>query len=169
MGALGGCQNDPPDEAAVLEEAGQLVDPEPGLYRSTTTLTRFALPRASPQEAERMRLRMESLDAQTSKTCLTEKEARRGFAGVIEEMQEGDCLLAEFETEGGRLDAQLTCTGIGGVISRVDVSGEGTPTTSRMEIAISQDGPGIPGGTQEIALLVENERIGDCPEASAET
>ena len=160
---LAGCGAAGPDDAEVLAEADRLAEPLPGLYRSTTSFDGYELPGAAPREAEIVRQRMASVSPQVREFCLTPKEAEGGFRDMLQAMQEGDCAFQRFEARDGRLDARMRCTGQGGVVSQVTMTGSADPVRSQVSLAIEQSGDAIPGGRSRMTMKVASARIGDCP------
>ncbi|GAA0274910.1 hypothetical protein GCM10009127_14350 [Alteraurantiacibacter aestuarii] len=159
---LAGCSSEPPSQEDMLASAGNMVKPLPGLYRTTSRLTSFDLPSASPQEAQRMRTMMDVLEPQEGTICLTGADADEGFVALLRDIQEGDCAVESFDAGATRLHARLQCPGAGGSSSTVEMTGTGSAESSRMQLDIEQRGPAIPGGLLEMQFVVENQRVGDC-------
>ena len=155
--------SDPPDEQEILSSAASLPQPQPGLYRSTTTVVRYDLPDASPQEADRMRALMGNMMPSAREFCMSAEDAADGWAAMIQQAEEGSCSFDRFDVEGNRLGATMACAGVGGITSRIDVLGTASATSSSMNLVITQNGEDIPGGEQVIEMQVASERLGDCP------
>jgi hypothetical protein len=160
---LGGCDTSGPDEKDVLREGAKLVKPLPGLYRSTTRLTAFELPGADPQTADIMRDKFAQVLPQTREYCLTPAAAERGFEDMVRQSQQGDCTFDRFVADETRLSARMRCRSGAELTSDVSVEGTGAPARSHVDLRIVQSGPGIPGGSETIAMSADNQRIGDCP------
>ena len=156
------CGGGAPSDEAILAEAGKLAQPLPGKYRSVTRLTRFELPNASPQEADRLRTLMGGLVPQASEFCLSAAQARDGFAQMLRRSQQGDCRFARFGADASRLNAEMRCTGAAGSTSTVVMEGEGGARRSRMTLRVDQRAASIPGGELQMELEVSNRRTGDC-------
>jgi hypothetical protein len=161
--AATGCGSAPaPDEDDILTRAAEMERPQPGLYRSTSTLTSFDLPEAGAQEADHMRNALGLLEPQEETVCLTAQEADDGFLPLLRDIQQGACTVEQFDAGSARMRAQLACPGQGGSASTVTMTGTGSQTSSRMELLVEQTGPAIPGGRLTMQFVVVNQRIGDC-------
>lgn len=161
--ALAACTPDPPAEDEILASAQSLPEPQPGLYRSTTRLTDYDLPLASPQEAAAMRARLDGMAASVAEHCLTAAEAEDGWLALVRGLNEGSCQIERFSADDGGMEASVACTGPGEMTSRMAMTGTASTTASSMVLRIVQNGPAIPGGEQTIAMSVASERIGECP------
>jgi hypothetical protein len=157
------CQNKGPDDKAVLAEANKMTRPLPGLYRSTTSLTSFDLPGADPQTADIMRDRFAQVLPQRREFCVTPEAAARGFQDMLRQNQQGDCRVERFEADKSHLSARMSCRLGPKLTSTVTVEGTGAPDRSQIDLEIVQSGPSIAGGSETIAMHVDNVRVGDCP------
>ncbi|MFC4256513.1 DUF3617 family protein [Altererythrobacter xixiisoli] len=155
-------QAEQPSDAQILERAGQLEQPVPGLYRSITRMTAYELPGAPPEEARLARERMAAVAPQESQHCLSAEEAKRGFGAMLQTVQGGECRFDSFTTTGAKMSAVMRCAAADGGSSVITMDGVGRSTESSMELVIEQQGLSIPGGTASIRMTVENRRVGDC-------
>lgn len=167
--ALASCGSEPaspPSADEVVKAAENLVKPTPGLYRSTTNITQFEIPGLPPEQAAQMKGMIGSSANQTSESCLTQAQADEGFKSMAKQLGEGTqgvkCEFAKFDAEGSTLDADLTCTGPGGVKVNMEMDGDIQPTNSVMKMKMTQKSEAIPGGEVRMAMEVKSERIGDC-------
>lgn len=160
--SLAACSGGVPNEEDILASAENMEKPLPGLYRSTSTLIRFDLPDANPQEADRMRGLMEVLEPQETTICLTQEQSDEGFVALLRDIQQDNCEVESFEAGSTSFRAELRCPGTGGSASHVIMAGKGTAESSRMELEVEQTGPSIPGGQLDMQFVVENQRIDDC-------
>lgn len=160
---MSACGEQGPSDEDVLREAGKLVKPLPGLYRSTTSLTAFDLTGADPRTEDMMRDRFAQIMPQRREFCLTSEAAARGFEDMIRQSQQGDCAIHRFVANKSRLSAQMSCRLGPKLSSTVAVEGTGTPERSHVDLEIVQTGPSVAGGSETIGLSVDNERVGDCP------
>lgn len=156
-------QAEPIAQEEVLARAQTLPAPDPGLYRTTTTLVSFSMSDPAPADAAWAQANMVTGTGSTSETCLDPEAAARGFAPLVEAMAAGGCSITRFDVVGDRLGADLTCESPQGTTSQVTMLGTSAATSSRLETTVVQSGPGVRGGTQEVQTLTENKRIGDCP------
>ncbi|MEO5706502.1 MAG: DUF3617 domain-containing protein [Alteraurantiacibacter sp.] len=159
---MAACTPDPPGEDQILASAASLPAPQPGLYRSTTRLTDYDLPQASPQEAAAMRARLGGVAPSVAEHCLTAADAEEGWLALVRGLNEGSCQIEQFSADGGEMAATVACSGPGDTTSRMAMTGTASAAASRMDLHIVQHGPAIPGGEQTIAMTVTNERIGEC-------
>lgn len=155
-------QAEQPSDAQILERAGKLEQPVPGLYRSITRMTAYELPGAPPAEARLARERMAGVEPQESQSCLSAEEAKSGYQSMLQSLQDGECRFDSFTTSGAKMSAVMRCASPDGGSSVITMDGVGRSTESSMELAIEQQGLTIPGGTATIRLTVESRRIGDC-------
>ena len=167
--ALASCGSEPaspPSADEVVKAAENLVKPTPGLYRSTTNITQFEIPGLPPEQAAQMKGMIGSSANQTSESCLTRAQADEGFKSMAKQLGEGTqgvkCDFAKFDAAGSKLDADLTCTGPGGVNVTMEMDGDIEPTSSVMTMKMTQKSAAIPGGEVRMAMEVKSERIGDC-------
>lgn len=159
----GGCGEEaPPSPQQVIEQAGRLLQPLPDRYRSVTRLTALDLPRASEVDARLLSARMESIEPQTREFCLSAAEAEQGFARLLQQMQDGECHIAQFAADEGDLKAELDCTTPGNVAARIRMTGIAGERSSRMDLSITQEGPAIPGGQMLLDMEVRNQPVGSC-------
>ena len=136
--------------------ADQMVQPEPGQYRTTMTLVNFEMPGAPPQAAEMMRNMM---NGRSVETCLTPEQAERGFEEMARNTQGSDCTYEKFEMNGSKMNAKAVCQGQNGPLT-MEMSGTGGRTSSEMTVTTKGDMTGMGDGT--ITMRVQNERVGDC-------
>jgi hypothetical protein len=161
---LAGCRDKGPDDKAVLAEAGKIARPLPGLYRSTTSLLSFDLPGADPRTADIMRDRFAQVLPQQRDFCVTPAAAARGFEDMVRQSQQGDCRIEKFVADKSYLSARMSCRLGAKLSSTVTVDGTGAADRSRIDLAIVQTGPSVPGGTETLTMRVDNVRTGDCPQ-----
>lgn len=145
----------------VAAQSGDLVKPEPGLYRSTVELVDLEMPNASPEAQDMMRAMM-SGGASEHTFCLTPEQAEQGFEEMLRESQreDGECSYDKFETKGGSFDAVLTCKDSDEGLARIAMQGTGTGTSSTMTMTIDTQGPDEEMMT--MTMKQQQERIGDC-------
>lgn len=167
--ALASCSSEPaspPSADEVAKAAENLVKPTPGLYRSTANITEFEVPGLPPEQAAQMKEMIGSSASQSSESCLTPEQAEEGFKSMAKQLGEGaqgvKCEFAKFEADGSELDADLTCSGPGGVAVNMEMDGDIQPTTSTINMKMTQKSASIPGGEVRMAMAVKSERIGDC-------
>jgi hypothetical protein len=166
--AVTGCKKEaagPKSMDEVKAEAAKLPKPQPGLYRSTSRLTTFEAPGLPSQMAERIKA-MFTTQSVGKEFCLTAKEAEKGYEESVKKMAgQGNCVFDRYETDGSKLDAQLTCTtekdGKGGK-GVFGMKGNMMPTGSMMTVSIDQSNPQMPDKSMHMVAEVKSERVGDC-------
>lgn len=167
--ALASCGSEPaspPSADEVVKAAENLVKPTPGLYRSTANITQFEIPGLPPEQAAQMKEMIGSSARQTNESCMTAERAEEGFKNMAKQLGEGTqgvtCEFAKFSADGSDLDAELACSGPGGVKVAMEMDGEIQPTSSVIKMKMTQKSAAIPGGEVRMAMEVKSERIGDC-------
>ncbi|MCX9148482.1 DUF3617 domain-containing protein [Erythrobacter sp. WG] len=141
-------------EAAKRAEAEGLK-PEPGLYKTTVTMTGLEIPGLPPE--------MKNHGAGLSTTvedCLTAEEAGKGFEEVVSQGQNGDCAYESFALDGGKLDAVMVCKAEGRE-TRTSLTGTATKTGADLTATTQMAFDGAGRGT--MSATVKHERIGACP------
>lgn len=144
-----------PDEIA--ERLGSVDQPEPGMYRSTMTVTEFDMPGA-PAEMKDM---MTSAMGRSFEQCLTKEEAERGFEEMVRQGQDDSCTFERFDVDGNEIDAAMTCNGPGSEPLKMTMTGKAGATSSNFDMTMKGDFSGMGEGT--VRMSMESKRIGDCP------
>lgn len=165
LAACGG--SDAPDEAdnaeaISMEEAADRarssqMKPSPGQYEATIEVLEVDIPGAPDGAAEMMRGMM---GGRKHKYCLTQDEVENGFEQMARKSQDGDCQFERFDVSGGTFDGRMTCKVKGQGAMTMTMHGEGTPTSSTMDMTMQGDMGGM--GQSTIRMRSTHERIGDC-------
>ena len=145
-------------EAAKQAEA-QGMKPEPGLYKTTVTMTGLEIPGMPPE--------MEDHGAglvTTVEDCLTAEEVEKGFEGMVKQGQNGECAYETFSLADGKIDAVLVCKAEGRAI-RTSMSGPATSTGADLIATSALEFDGAGKGT--MTATIKHERIGECPAKTA--
>lgn len=146
----------------VARESAGMPRPEPGLYRSQVELLSVEAPGMPPQMADQMKQAMAGKAAGNS-FCLTAEEAGKGYEERVKKLaSRPDCAFDRYSAEGGKLDAQLTCKGEGGMRAVMTMQGTMTPAGSDVTLGMDQSGGQMPGGGMKMKMRVKSERVGDC-------
>jgi hypothetical protein len=161
---IAGCSGGNPDadgdgkvsmkEAAKTAKA-QGIKPEPGLYKTTVTMTGINIPGMPPEMAGHG-----AGQTVTSEDCLTQQEVDKGFEELIKQGQNGECSYERFNANGGDIDAVLVCKTPQGN-ARMEMTGTATETSSDIKATMAMNFDGAGEGT--MTFTAKNERIGDCP------
>lgn len=150
----------------VLAEARALERPEAGLYTTTTELVEFSVPGLPPDQADRMRTQMSGLSNEAQPYCLTEAEAEKGYEDMLRQIGEAandmSCTFSRFDADPPRLNAELGCSGAMGISA--DLAMAGTTTAEGFDLTMDMEARNrlIPGGTMEMRMKIQSDRIGEC-------
>lgn len=139
---------------AVAGAAAAMPRPEPGLYRTTITMTGIDVPGMGanvPGHGSGM--------TTTNEYCLTEAEAAQGYEEMVKRGQDQSCTYERFSVAGGRLDAVMVCRSDNRQ-ARMEMTGTATPTGSEFDAVMKMDLDGRGNGAMR--FNAKHERIGDC-------
>lgn len=168
--ALAGCgeaNKEPRTADEVVAEAAKLEKPRPGQYETTVELVNFDVPGLPPQQAEAMKATMGKVSSQSSRSCLTQADADKGFEESVRQMTEKNgtmqCDFGRFDVDGGKIDAAMTCKGPQGMTSDITVEGTGSAEATAMHMKMVQKAAMIPGGEMRMEMKMNSRRVGDCP------
>ena len=140
-------------EAAKVAEA-EGIQPEPGLYKTTVTMTALEIPGMPPE----MKDHGAGL-VRTFEDCLTAEEVEKGFEAMVKQGQDGECAYENFALAGGKLDAVLVCEAQGRAI-RTSMSGTATSTGADLTATTALELDGAGKGT--MTATIKHERVGAC-------
>lgn len=132
-----------------------LPRPQPGLYKTTVTMTGIEVP-GMPDGMEGHGAGL----TRTLEDCLTPEEVDKGFEALVKQGQDGECSYESFNVAGGKLDAVMVCQAEGREV-RMEMTGTTSPTGADLEarMALAFDGP----GSATMSFTAKHERIGECP------
>jgi hypothetical protein len=142
--------------AEVAGAAADMPKPEPGLYRTTITMTGIDIPGMGPNMAGHG-----GGMTTTNENCLTPEEVSQGYEEMVKRGQDGSCSYERFNVAGGRLDAVMVCQSDQGE-ARMEMKGTATATGSEFDATMAMDLDGRGNGTMR--FNAKHERIGDCPQ-----
>jgi len=154
--AAGGEDSISMEDAADLARSSQMK-PLPGQYSATVEVLEIAIPGAPEGTAEMMRGMMGNT---TTKYCLTQEDVEEGFEQMARRSQEGDCSFERFDVNGGTFDGRMVCNVKGQGSMTMTMHGEGTPTSSTVDMTMNGDIGGM--GESTIRMRAKHERVGDC-------
>lgn len=141
-------------EAAKKAEA-EGIKPEPGLYKTTVTMTALDIP-GMPPEVKNHGAGL----VNTIEDCLTSEEADKGFEEMVKQGQNGDCSYEKFDFNDGKIDAVLVCKAEGRAM-RTSLSGTASSTGSELTTTTAMEFDGAGKGT--MTATIKTERVGACP------
>lgn len=142
----------------VAERAQGAVTPTPGKYTSSMELLDFAMPGMPDAAKAQMRQAFASGLAQGNEFCMTAEQADP--RQMLQNMAESKCTFSKFDVDGGKVDAQMSCTGDDGIASTVQMQGQMTADSSTMTMAMERSMEGI--GKMQMKMRVTSKRIGEC-------
>jgi Protein of unknown function (DUF3617) len=155
-------QSQSPEQAAsAAVKAAESMRPQPGKYRVTTRITNMSIP-GMPDELAAGAKKMFSTTGNATEFCLSEADAKMGQEEMIKRAAKGKCTYERFSAEGGRLDAAMTCDTGQGMQTRAAVTGTISPTGSSLAMKSEATIPDLPGGTMQMDMTVDTQRIGEC-------
>lgn len=140
---------------AVEAAKAEMPRPQPGLYKTTVTMTGLDIPGLPPEMAGHG-----AGLTTTSEHCLTEAEVEKGYEALVKQGQDGECSYERFELAGGKIDAVLVCNAQGRE-ARMAMTGTTTPTTADLEASMAMEFDGVGKGTMR--FTAKHARVGDCP------
>lgn len=161
---LAGCSGGNADadgngEVSVKEAAkaakGEMPRPQPGLYKTTVTMTGLEIP-GLPADMEGHGAGMTT----TVEDCLTEDEVGKGFEELVKQGQDGDCTYDRFNVADGKIDAVMVCKSQGRS-ARMEMTGTTTSTSADLSAKMAMEFDGAGKGT--MTFTTKHERVGDCP------
>ena len=167
--ALAGCgeeTTEPKTADEIISEASKLEKPRPGQYQTNVKMLEFSVPGLPDAQAEQLKGMMGNASAQASSYCLTEQDAAKGFEEPIRQMTEGTgqmkCEFKDFDVNGGKIAAALTCSGRQGLTADIALDGTASADESSMQMEMSQKSAMLPGGELKMVIQMNSKRIGDC-------
>lgn len=141
----------------LAEAASGMLRPEAGQYQTTMELIDVDIPGMPAAQLDMMKNMFET--AASSEYCLTQEDADKGYEEMVRGGQKGDCEFQKFDTDGGNIDAAMTCNA-DGAVSRMTMVGTGTSTSGNMKMTMEQESTEM--GTIKMSMNVRHKRIGDC-------
>ena len=134
---------------------------EPGQWENTFEIVDVeieGLPEGAPAGM------MDSMIGQksTTKSCMTEEEAKNPGADFFSAQEQADCEISEFNMSGGAIKSVMNCKDMGGAPGDMAMSMDGQYGPSSYDMTMSMTGD---AGPMKIKMAAKNsgKRIGDCP------
>ena len=147
---------------AVLSACGK-ADGEltPGNWKNTMQMTKFDIPGAPPEIAQRAGAMLGK--AQTQELCMSAAQAKLGVRDFSSSMQQGDCKMEDFTQGGGKMSGTMVCTGSSGFgAPEMKMDGSYAPDKVSMTLSGEVSDSKLPGGKANIEMTIVSERTGDC-------
>lgn len=158
-GCSGGGEADGNGAISVKDAAekakAEMVRPEPGLYKTTVTMTDIDIPGLPPEMAGHG-----AGMVTTTENCLTATDVDKGFEALVKQGQDGACTYESFKLAGGKVDAVLVCKAQGRD-TRTALSGTTTKTGADLTATTAMDFEGV--GKATLNFTTKHERVGECP------
>lgn len=133
----------------------EMPRPEPGLYKTTVTMTNIDMPGLPPEMADHGKGMVT-----TTENCLTAADVDKGFEALVKQGQDGACSYESFTLASGKVDAVLVCKAQGRD-TRTALSGTTTKTGADLTATTAMDFDGV--GKATLNFTTKHERIGACP------
>jgi len=168
--ALAACGSEPAGEKSaeeIIAEASQMASPLPGLYEYRSELKEFSMPGIPAAQVDMMKQQFSANANKTNTFCLTQAQADTGFEDMVRQM--GDmggtmqCKFSQFDASGAKLDAQLNCSGDGGMTMNIGMDGTLEPERSDVTMTMKGGSSIAPGMEMTMIVRGQNTRVGDCP------
>lgn len=142
----------------VAARAAGAPAPRPGKYTSRMELLDFSMPGMPDAAKAQMQQAFASGLAQGNEFCMTAEQADP--RQMLQNMAESKCSFSRFDVDGGKIDADMSCTGDDGIASTVQMQGQMTADSSTMTMAMQRSMEGI--GKMQMKMRVTSQRTGDC-------
>ncbi|MGC1269709.1 MAG: DUF3617 domain-containing protein [Croceibacterium sp.] len=142
----------------VAARAAGAAAPRPGKYTSRMELLDFSMPGMPDAAKAQMQQAFASGLAQGNEFCMTAEQADP--RQMLQNMAESKCSFSRFDVDGGKIDADMSCTGDDGIASTVQMQGQMTADSSTMTMAMQRSMEGI--GKMQMKMRVTSQRTGDC-------
>lgn len=140
---------------AIDAAKADMPKPQPGLYKTTVTMTGLDIPGLPPEMAGHG-----AGLTTTSEHCLTKADVDKGYEALVKQGQDGECSYETFDIAGGKIDAVMVCKAQGRD-ARMEMTGTTTPTTADIEASMAIEFDGVGKGTMR--FTAQHQRVGDCP------
>jgi len=162
LAACGSGQEPAATDAVPAEQVAAQVQgaikPLPGKYTSRMELVDFSMPGMPEALKAQMKAAFESGLSQGNEFCMTAEQADP--REMLQGMAESKCSFGRFNIAGGRVDAEMNCTGDDGVASKVQMQGQMAAESSDMTMAMERPMEGL--GTISMKMRVQSQRVGAC-------
>lgn len=146
---------------AILSACGK-ADGEltPGNWKNTMTMTKFDIPGASPEIAQRTGAMLGQ--SQSQELCMNAAQAKLGVREFSNAVQQGQCKMEDFTQGGGKMSGKVVCAS--GPMGATTMAMNGIYTTEKIEMTLGGEisQAQLPGGKANIEMKVTSERIGEC-------
>lgn len=97
----------------------------------------------------------------TSKSCMSEEQAKNPGAEFFSAQKEFDCEVKKFNMSGGAIDSEMSCTNMNQGAGQMTMAMTGQYGPSSYDMTLSMDG-GAAGVNMKITAKNSGKRIGAC-------
>ena len=167
LAACSGGEEEQTGQTLDADEVAERIDaaPElrPGQYESKVALIEFDVPGMPASQSDSVKKMMEAEFAKTNTFCLTPEQAEEGPRQMVQQMAKSNCAFSRYDVDGNSLNAEMSCSGGGGMTGSVKVSGSIEGDSSSMVMESVNKVPGMPGEGARMKMQVDSRRIGNCP------
>lgn len=144
----------------VAEEMNR-VTLEPGEWENTVEIVDVkidGLPEGAPTSM------MDSMKGKvtTSKSCITEEQAKNPGAQFFAAQEKTNCEVKKFNMSGGAVSSEMTCNDMGGAPGEMTMTMDGQYGPSSYDMTMNMIG-GAAGMKMNISAKSNGKRIGKCP------
>jgi len=134
---------------------------EPGEWENTVEIVDVkieGLPEGAPTGI------MDSMKGKvtTSKSCITEEQAKNPGAEFFAAQEKTNCEVKKFDMSGGAVSSELSCSNMGGAPGSMTMAMDGQYGPSSYDMKMNMTG-GASGMKMNISAKSNGKRIGDCP------
>ena len=138
------------------------VSLQPGEWEMKTEVVNVTAEGLPPGIADGMK---QSASA-TTKTCMTEEEAKGPKGDLFAGDKSGNCKSEGFSWSGGRIKGKTTCTGQGGPGKTV-MTMDGTYSAQNIDMTMKSE-TDLAGKAMTMEMRVSGRRLGECTAATKE-
>ena len=168
LGLIGGCTDKGADKdgdgkitADEVAEEMNKVTLEPGEWENTVEIVDVkveGLPEGTPDGV------MDGMKGKvtTSKSCITEEEAKNPGAQFFAAQEKTNCEVKKFNMSGGAVSSEMACKNMGGGPGNMTMTMDGQYGPSSYDMTMNMMG-GAAGMKMNISAKSNGKRIGSCP------
>ena len=98
----------------------------------------------------------------TSKSCITEEEAKNPGAQFFAAQEKTNCEVKKFDMSGGAVSSEMSCSNMGGTPGNMTMAMDGQYGPSSYDMTMNMNG-GAAGMKMNISAKSSGKRIGSCP------
>ncbi|MGB5723755.1 MAG: DUF3617 domain-containing protein [Parasphingorhabdus sp.] len=168
LGLIGGCADKGADKdgdgkitADEVAEEMNKVTLEPGEWENTVEIVDVKIEGLPDNVPAGVMDRMKG-KVTTSKSCITEEEAKNPGAQFFAAQEKTNCEVKKFNMSGGAVSSEMSCSDMGGTPGDMTMKMDGQYGPSSYEMTMNMDG-GAAGMKMNISSKSSGKRIGSCP------